>query len=119
MDLKEKIKNLEIHYLVRGETTTHIEPADFIINCCGPESDYSRIDDILLKNLMKKGMIRPGPANLGIDALADGSVIGKDGAASGKLYTIGPPMRGVLFETIAVPEIRLQAEQLAGKLLEN
>ncbi|MGE5795617.1 MAG: FAD/NAD(P)-binding protein [Ignavibacteria bacterium] len=119
VDLKERIKNLEIHYLIRGETPAHIEPADFIINCCGPESDYSRIDDILVRNLMKKEVIHPGPVNLGIDALADGSVIGKDGVASGKLFTIGPPMRGVLFETIAVPEIRVQAEQLAEKLLEN
>jgi uncharacterized NAD(P)/FAD-binding protein YdhS len=119
IDLIERSKNLEIHYLIRGETNAHIDHADFIINCCGPESDYNRIDDILVKNLLKKGMMRSGPVNLGIDALADGSVIGKDGTASDKLFTIGPPMRGVLFETIAVPEIRVQAEQLAEKLLEN
>jgi len=119
VDLKENLNSLEIYFLVRGETDLHNEAADFIINCCGPESDYNRIDDLLVKNLMKKGMIRPGPVNFGIDALADGSVIGKDGAASDKFFTIGPPMRGVLFETIAAPEIRVQAEQLAGKLLES
>ncbi|HVO73325.1 MAG TPA: FAD/NAD(P)-binding protein [Ignavibacteriaceae bacterium] len=116
-DLKEGSEKLEIEFLRRGESKTATETAGYIINCCGPESDYNRIDDPLIKNLLKKGMIRPGPANLGIDALPNGSVIDKKGEVSDKLFTIGSPLRGVLFETVAVPEIRKQAEELAKILI--
>ena len=66
---------------------------------------------------MARGLIRPGPANLGIEALPNGAIIGRDGAASVVLYTLGPTMRGVLWEVIAVPEIRVQAERLAHLLI--
>ena len=39
------------------------------------------------------------------------------GPAEDLLYTLGPPRRGDLFETIAVPEIRVQAANLASHLL--
>jgi uncharacterized NAD(P)/FAD-binding protein YdhS len=35
------------------------------------------------------------------------------------LFTLGPPRRGELFETTAVPEIRVQAELLALRLIEE
>jgi uncharacterized NAD(P)/FAD-binding protein YdhS len=34
-------------------------------------------------------------------------------------YTLGPPRRGELFETTAVPEIRTQAEALAHRLVQS
>jgi uncharacterized NAD(P)/FAD-binding protein YdhS len=33
------------------------------------------------------------------------------------MYTLGSTMRGVLWEVLAVPEIRVQAEQLALRLI--
>jgi uncharacterized NAD(P)/FAD-binding protein YdhS len=66
---------------------------------------------------MRRGLIRPGPAQLGIDALPNGAIIGQDGTASGVLHTLGSTMRGVLWEVLAVPEIRMQAERLARALL--
>lgn len=84
----------------------------------GPETDYARIDDALVKNLMRRGLIRPGPANVGIDALPNGAVIGRDGASSDVLYALGSPMKGVLWEVLAVPDIRVQAQRLAHLLLE-
>jgi uncharacterized NAD(P)/FAD-binding protein YdhS len=66
---------------------------------------------------MERGLIRPGPANLGIDAQPNGAIIDRDGASSDVLYTLGSTMRGVLWEVIAVPEIRVQAERLAHLLI--
>jgi uncharacterized NAD(P)/FAD-binding protein YdhS len=73
----------------------------------------------LIKNLMRRGLISPGPAGLGLDAQPNGAIIGRDGTASRILYTLGSPMKGVLWEVIAAPEIRVQAEQLAGLLLSD
>ncbi len=39
------------------------------------------------------------------------------GKISAQLYTLGPPKIGYLWETIAVPEVRKQAQELAEELL--
>ena len=46
-------------------------------------------------------------------------IIGQNGAASDVLYTLGSSMKGVLWEVLAVPEIRVQAERLARLLLKG
>jgi uncharacterized NAD(P)/FAD-binding protein YdhS len=66
---------------------------------------------------MRRGLIRPGPAHLGIDSLPSGSIVSKAGDTSGIFYTIGSTMKGLLWEVLAVPDIRVQAEKLAGLLL--
>ena len=93
--------------------------AVLVINCIGPESNYSEVDHPLVRNLMQRGLIRPGPANLGIDAQPNGAIIGRDGVLSDVLYTLGSTMRGVLWEVIAVPDIRVQAERLAHLLIKG
>jgi uncharacterized NAD(P)/FAD-binding protein YdhS len=39
------------------------------------------------------------------------------GRPSDTLFTLGPPLRGQLYETTAVPEIRDQAAALARRLI--
>jgi uncharacterized NAD(P)/FAD-binding protein YdhS len=118
-DLVETEGGMEVRYVVRGAGTSEVESAALVINCIGPESDYHRIDHPLVRNLLRRELIRPGPADLGIDALPNGAVIGDRGAVSEVLYTLGSTMKGVLWEVLAVPEIRLQAEQLARLLLDD
>lgn len=118
-DMVETKTGMEVRYIPRGRTTPEACHAALVINCIGPELDYRKVEHPLVRNMMLKGLIRPGPANLGIDALPDGRVLDRNGRVSNKLYTIGPPLKGVLWETIAVPEIRVQAEQLARVILEG
>lgn len=117
LDFMETETAMEVHYLPRGRAGRETVAAALVINCVGPEMDYRRIDHPLVKNLMARGLIRPGPADLGIGALPDGRIIGRNGAASDVLYTLGSTMKGVLWEVVAVPDIRLQAERLARLLL--
>jgi uncharacterized NAD(P)/FAD-binding protein YdhS len=49
--------------------------------------------------------------------LPDGSVIGNDGTISDDLFTIGLTLKGIVWEALAAPEIRVQAENLADKIL--
>jgi uncharacterized NAD(P)/FAD-binding protein YdhS len=118
-DLWETDAGIDVHYTPRGRTGIEVTRAHVVINCMGPETDYERIDDVLVRNLIDRGLVRPGPARLGIDALPDGSVVGRDGAPSGVLFTIGTPMKGVLWEVIAVPDLRVQAQLLARRLLQD
>jgi len=116
-DLVETGAAMEVHFSRPGKNSPEIVRAALAINCIGPETDYERIDHPLVTNLLRRGLIRPGPAQLGLDALPNGALIGGDGAVSEVLYTLGSPMKGVLWEVLAVPEIRVQAKQLAALLL--
>jgi uncharacterized NAD(P)/FAD-binding protein YdhS len=118
-DLVESEAAMEVRYSPTGATRDEVVQAALVINTIGPEPDCLKVDHPLVKNLIRRGLIRPGPAGLGLDAQPNGAIIGRDGIVSGVLYTLGSPMKGVLWEVIAAPEIRVQAEQLAGLLLED
>ena len=87
-----------------------------VINCTGPESDCRKVASPLLRDLLRQGLVRPDPLFLGIDAAEDGAVIDAAGSTSDVLYTLGPPFKGRLWESIAVPEIRVQIAELAAGL---
>lgn len=91
-------------------------PVGWLINATGPDPDVTATSDPLLRDLLGRGMIRPGPHRLGIDAAPGGAVVGASGAPSQTLFTLGPPLRGLLYETTAIPEIREQAAALARQL---
>jgi uncharacterized NAD(P)/FAD-binding protein YdhS len=88
-----------------------------VINCTGPRTDYSKYQHPLLINLLASGLIGHDPLALGIDARPSGEVLRYGGAPSGWLYTIGAPLKGVLWESTAVAEIRNQARDIAECLV--
>ena len=51
--------------------------------------------------------------------LEDGAVIDAAGSKSDVLYTLGPPLKGRLWESIAVSEIRVQIAELAATLTDS
>jgi uncharacterized NAD(P)/FAD-binding protein YdhS len=88
-----------------------------VVNCTGPEGDFRNVDHSLLASLLQRKMVRPDPLFLGLDVSPDGALIDANGEASEFLFTVGPIRKGNLWETIAVPEIRVQASELATLLL--
>lgn len=110
---------LAIRYLERGTHQLREISADIIINCMGPQSDYTKSKSPLIVRLLSKGIIRPDALRLGIDCTAGGAVIDCHGSPSDRLFTIGPPAKGALWEITAVPEIRVSAAHLANMILTN
>jgi uncharacterized NAD(P)/FAD-binding protein YdhS len=88
-----------------------------VINCTGPECDYRKFQHPLIANLLQQGSIRPDPLALGLDVATNGALVSTNGATSELLSTLGPPRKGFLWETTAVPEIRVQAFALAQDLI--
>ena len=71
--------------------------------------------DPLLRRLSERGLVRPGPFGLGLDAGTDYRALGGTaGEGAGPLWILGPLLRGVLWECTAVPDIRNEAADLAG-----
>lgn len=91
--------------------------ADAVINCIGSDSNYGRLDSKLLKNLIGKGLIKPDSLKMGLDAVPDGRIIDRDGQISDTILTVGTALKGVLWESTAMPEIRAQTAKLAQSLL--
>jgi len=89
-----------------------------VVNCTGPECNYHRLGEPLVLQLFARGLIRPDAMMLGIDADEDGMVQNRRGIF-GQVFTLGSPRKGALFETTAVPELRVQARTLADRLLER
>jgi uncharacterized NAD(P)/FAD-binding protein YdhS len=87
-----------------------------VINCTGPRTDYSKYQHPLLINLLAAGLIGHDPLALGIAALPSGEVLRYNQRPVGWLFTIGAPLKGVLWESTAVPEIRVQAQILARQI---
>lgn len=100
-----------VSYTAPGGANATLE-AGCIINCTGPESDYGALQSPLVKGLLAAGHIAPDGIRYGIEA-------GTDGLISAGLYTLGPPLKGVLWESTAIPEIRGQARELALKIIQD
>jgi uncharacterized NAD(P)/FAD-binding protein YdhS len=99
-----------------GVHRAQVERAARVVNCTGPSYDVSRRRERLVADLLRRGLVRPGPHRLGLDVTPDGAVLDRLGRPSPVLFTLGPLCRGRRWETTAVPEIRDQAAHLATRL---
>ncbi len=90
-----------------------------VVNCTGVQIDYRRSPQPLIANLREQGLIRPNAIGLGVETAEDGAVIDAQGNRSTLFYTLGTPRKGHLWETIAVPELRGQAQALAATVLRS
>ncbi|HCN75645.1 MAG TPA: hypothetical protein DIT13_00450 [Verrucomicrobiales bacterium] len=88
-----------------------------VINATGPRTRFSSTRSVLLRNLLRRGLISSDDMDMG--ARVDGShtVIDRDGGVSPFLLALGPLLRGTYWETIAVPELRGQALRVAETIL--
>jgi uncharacterized NAD(P)/FAD-binding protein YdhS len=117
--VSEKEDAIELVVRRRGTACSELLRAARVVNCTGPGMDFRSSPDALVRDLLARGLARPGPLGLGFDADGDQALIGSDGRPSPALFTLGPPLKGCYWETTAVPEIREQAKALARKLSDS
>ncbi|WP_095054696.1 FAD/NAD(P)-binding protein [Pseudomonas sp. Irchel s3b2] len=102
----------------RGEAQTCVISGAALINSSGIEYDWRRVARPLPQQLLARGLVRPGPLALGIAAAVDGAVPGADGQVASRLFAMGPPLRGMWWESTAVTDVASQAKALAARLCE-
>jgi uncharacterized NAD(P)/FAD-binding protein YdhS len=100
----------------RGEDQPRVESGAALINSTGIQYDWRRVDRALPRNLLARGLIQPGPLALGIGADPGGAVLDSQGRISDRLFAMGPPLRGMWWESTAVTDVALQAKALAARL---
>ena len=86
-----------------------------VINCTGPQSDLTRTNDPLLRDLVAKGLARPDQLGLGLAVNEEGRLLDSREQPS-RLYALGPMTRGTFWEITAVPDIRKQVWEIARRL---
>ncbi|MFA0927452.1 FAD/NAD(P)-binding protein [Pseudomonas syringae pv. tagetis] len=100
----------------RGDSNPTQILGDALINSTGIEYDWRRVDRPLPRQLLERGLIQPGPLALGIAADAGGAVLDAHSHCSSRLFAMGPPLRGMWWESTAVTDVALQAKALAMRL---
>jgi uncharacterized NAD(P)/FAD-binding protein YdhS len=88
-------------------------PVGGVVNCTGPAEGPDASSPGLYGNLLRRGLVSADEVGLGVRATADFAAVDRDGARSKYLMVLGPPLKGVLWETTAVPELRAQAFRTA------
>ncbi|QWT18807.1 FAD/NAD(P)-binding protein [Bacillus sp. NP157] len=100
-----------------GKDTTLSETYDIVIQTVGLNTDTLRTDHVLMRQLVIDGLVKPDALGLGLSAQPDGHVLDADGKPRGNLFAIGSLLRGALWESTAIPEIRKQAQAVANMLV--
>jgi uncharacterized NAD(P)/FAD-binding protein YdhS len=116
-------RGLDVRLAARGgdgrpPAARHLQ-VGLLFNCTGPSADPARSGDPLVRQLLGSGRARPDALRMGFATDERGALLDAAGAPSRSLFTLGPTRRGELLETTAIPEIRVQASELAGLLLER
>jgi uncharacterized NAD(P)/FAD-binding protein YdhS len=92
---------------------------DRVLACTGAAPHVAASADPLLRRLLRHGRAAAHPLGLGLRTARDGALLDAAGRPSARLFTLGPLRRGELWETTAIPEIRVQADALARRLLQD
>ena len=90
---------------------------DRVVLATGPTEQPSASPFLALSIAL--GSLRAGPLDLGIDAdPVTLRAIDADGSTERPVWAIGPILRGVLWETIAIPDIRVEAVRIAEGIVD-
>jgi uncharacterized NAD(P)/FAD-binding protein YdhS len=90
-----------------------------IVSCRGLTSDPRRSANPLVAQLVAEGYARADRLGIGLDVDNDCAVVDANGRASERIFAVGPMSQAAFWESIAVPDIRLQAASLARRLTEK
>ncbi|WP_299345451.1 FAD/NAD(P)-binding protein [uncultured Pseudoxanthomonas sp.] len=90
---------------------------DYVVNATGVEMRAQTMRNPLLHDLLGKGHAQPGPHGIGLKAARDGRMVDADGHVQPRIFILGSLRIGCVWESIAIPELRGQAETAVRELL--
>jgi uncharacterized NAD(P)/FAD-binding protein YdhS len=115
--IEENGVGASVRFVPRGTAAERTIEADYVIDCRGHSSDAQSTGNPLLRALFSDGRLRPDPLRLAVDVTGDCATVDAQGKASRRVFAVGPATVGAFWEIVAVPDIRLQVERLAARLV--
>jgi uncharacterized NAD(P)/FAD-binding protein YdhS len=100
-------ESVEVEWMPRGSRAPETGVFDRVINCTGARTSVDASP--LLSFMSVRGHVQSEEIGLGLLTDDEGRAIGRDGRADNTLWVLGPLRRGTLWESAAVPELRVQA----------
>ncbi len=110
---------IEVSYRPTGTNEKKTLLVRQVLSCTGPQSDYRKLDDSLVRQLLERDLLAPDPLRMGAYTYEGEKVCDRTGNPIDRLYTLGSPQKGRLYESIAVPELRGQAVAVANRILQT
>jgi uncharacterized NAD(P)/FAD-binding protein YdhS len=107
---------IRVRYTQRGigaETSLDVQRVIFAAGV----DPIARTRDRLMQRLLDGGLIRVDRQGLGLEVTDDLRVVCRDGGAADRVWALGPIVRGVFWECVAVPDIRVQAAHVADSVV--
>jgi len=120
IDITESNESVIVQYLEKKVNEVKEIKTSRIINCTGPETDLMNLDKSFLKNCLLKGFLTQDKLRLGIKANTKTfQIVNSDGKPHTNLYTIGSNLKGELWESTAINELREQSKELSKILTQK
>jgi uncharacterized NAD(P)/FAD-binding protein YdhS len=117
-DINESGDSLKVEYFDKKNLCIQNIEVSRVINCTGPETDLSKVEGIFFRHCLDKGIIVQDSLRLGIRTdIETFEVLSSDNKPQPLLFTLGSNLKGELWESTAIGELRVQAERLAGILI--
>ena len=108
---------VDARILPRNGTVAQEHRFGRVIDCAGLADDPRRSANPLIGALLARGATRVDLLGIGLDVAPDGALIDAAGKPSHRVQAIGPLARASLWECIAIPDIRLQCQDVAEQIL--
>ncbi|MFS0886251.1 FAD/NAD(P)-binding protein [Aeromicrobium sp. 179-A 4D2 NHS] len=93
-----------------------VREVGWVVNCTGPDLDVRDLGDPLVDGLLESGLATCATAGMGFRT-RDGRLLDATGTVGAPVWVLGALRRGELWESTAVPEIRVQAAAAATAVL--
>lgn len=92
--------------------------AAWVFNCTGPTPSNKHDASPIVSSLLSQGLVIADELGLGIQTTSAGACVDARGQAAESLMVVGTLRKPDQWESTAVPELRVQASQVAASLLE-
>jgi len=115
VSVEARAATISVELRVAGRTV-RVE-SDAVVNCTGPGRGWQQSSRTLIGDLVQRGHAIPDPLGLGLASTPNGQLVDASGGTIPNVFVLGPPRRGTLWETTAVPEIRSQALHIADHVV--
>ncbi|MFT4956538.1 MAG: putative NAD(P)/FAD-binding protein YdhS [Brevundimonas sp.] len=98
----------------RGAQRTATRRLDAVVNCTGPLGDIRQSRSPLIRNLLARELVTPDPNGLGIHVDEHCQPLALSAEPTPALHAVGPLTRGTFWEITSVPDLRIQAAEVAA-----
>lgn len=119
IDLREENNSVTAEILDKKSNSILKSSYSIVINCTGPETNINLTKNELLIQLKSEGLIKQDQLKLGLEVNDLFQIIDEEENPQEQMFAIGNLLKGKLWESTAVNELRLQAEQIALQIIKQ